>query len=526
MALAADNIMPVDKAYTALRQNGKLADMIIKEPFDLSKVAIVASDPTVARPAYVFENVIFKSGLTTGRRTINAYLRFVDCQFETIEAEGTTWLADVHFEYGHITHSADFENNEFRSDIRFHYVNFDDEAWFTHSRFSSTAEFLHCIWNYKARFSDTTFAKAAKFNFSTVRERAVFQATVFENDVSFIKFNHQDKKGDSLKADFLNVIFKGDAEFRFCKFNQVQFSKSEYISIFYKLADFRASNMSFARFDYAEFRGLANFVKAKFGDGGVSFENAGIRGPSMILDSVNCDGPMILSGPYIPNLRFRWSEIGPAVLMAKPSSDDLELLWNRELALGRSREALKLEYYKSKLADKKVWVDPKAKPVERAWAMLRWIAWGWPTGYGTRFGRILLITGICWLICAIFSLSRRDLFIAVPPVKRFKKKDQNDEGTLRRYCPVNLEHLPIGAAVPISTARQLGLAFSFTFGLMFKVGGGNVAYLEPLGSAGRHRFKSYFMVVWFLGSVLLALMAFTLAKTNPVLQKIIGEVIF
>jgi hypothetical protein len=366
-----------------------------------------------------------------------------------------------------------------------------------------------------ARFSGATFSASVRFDDSVAEERAVFQATVFEDDASFVDFRAD-------HADYLNTLFKGDAEFRYCQFDSARFSSREHLSVFYGLADFRGCRMASASFDYVETRGPVSFVKARFGAGGASFANASLAGPVTNLDGVTSEGPIDLSNAYLPNLRFRWSEIAEPVLAAAPGTAVVEELAGGLKESGRHREALAAEYDVARLSRRETWEDPAADLPERLFAGLEWLTWGWPTGYGTRLGRIVLIAALAWPVLAFPLMMRRGLIVSA--VDR-----SGDEGRTRkpraRYRPVYWWQLPPGGVSPRTPWRRCALALGFTFGLMFKLGFGDLVYVELEQGRGRHGFERYFLCVWVLGSFLMALTAFTLAKSSPVIGKIVGDVL-
>ena len=358
-------------------------------------------------------------------------------------------------------------------------------------------------------------SEAARFDDSTAKERAVFQATVFEGDVSFIDFRAD-------RVDYLNTLFKGDAEFRYCVLESARFSSREHMSVFYGLADFRGCEMESASFAFVEARGPVSFVKARFGEGGLSLANASFAGPLTNLDGLTSEGPLDLSDAYLPTLRFRWSDIDEAVLAAGPGAGVIEELSGRLERLGRNREALAMEYDLAKLTGREISQDSSRDILERAAARLEWLLWGWPTGYGTELGRIVLITVASWLLLSLPLLVRQGL-IANTFVRRSKGERKSEKSS--RYTPSYWYELPPGSCSPLALRHRLGAAWAYTFGLMFKLGAKDLSYVELEHRPGKHGFERYFLFLWIFGSVLLALMALTLSNSSPVFNKILGEVL-
>jgi len=67
----------------------------------------------------------------------------------------------------------------------------------------------------------------------------------------------------------------------------------------------------------------------------------------------------------------------------------------------------------------------------------------------------------------------------------------------------------------------MATAFRYTFALMFKLPGNRTRPIDPLGS----RYAWYLQLLWWLGPLLLALIAITLANTSPAIQAVIGKLV-
>ena len=231
---------------------------------------------------------------------------------------------------------------------------------------------------------------------------------------------------------------------------------------------------------------------------------------------------MFFYSVHLPTLRFRWSDIDEAVLAARPGAGVVEELSRRLEKLGRNREALAIEHDLARLSGREILQDGTRDIAERATELLESLIWGWPTGYGTRLGRIVLIAVISWLLLSLPLLARQGL-IAHTSARREKGERKPEKAS--RYSPSYWYELPPGSCSPLAPRRRLGAAWAYTFGLMFKLGAKDLSYVELEHRAGRHRFERYFLFLWIFGSVLLALMALTLNNSSPVFNKILGEVL-
>lgn len=162
---------------------------------------------------------------------------------------------------------------------------------------------------------------------------------------------------------------------------------------------------------------------------------------------------------------------------------------------------------------------------EKVWLIMESLLWGLPTGFGTKIGRITLISLLALAICAIPTIIKKGILVEVPYKKSVNKNTQS-RVSKKLFIPHNLDQLQTGARSPLSLSGRILISLSFVFALMFKFRLYNMVYVEHQRIAGRHAFEKYFISLWLLGSVLLALLGLTLANTSPVLKKLIGEIIF
>jgi hypothetical protein len=330
-----------------------------------------------------------------------------------------------------------------------------------------------------------------------------FDTARFAADASFIRLKATGR------ASWHNVIFSGDAEFRFCRLTQADadFGHAEQMSVFMHLADFRGCEMRSLRLDYADIRGDALLVNVRVAPGNLTFRNASLRGASNDFSGLQVAGKLDLTGARIANLQMRWSEIGPAVLRSKPGSDVLRPLYRRLEELGQDDEALQASaVLADRVMDERLaagsWADNLFLRIER-------VVWGCATGYGTRLGRIVGVALACWLLLAL-------ILVFIGSVRIGQLRTVSDKVT------------PLHQAVASDTLRKApvlalerGLQnLAYTFALMFTLPDLGLRPAEPISTAAR----SYLLFVRAVGLVLLALLALTLAKVSPVIQAVIGKI--
>jgi hypothetical protein len=203
----------------------------------------------------------------------------------------------------------------------------------------------------------------------------------------------------------------------------------------------------------------------------------------------------------------------------------LEQLWRRLEELGRGEESLKAYYYLANLRRQETLARGDVPPMDKALVWGEWVLWGLPTGYGTRFGRILIVALVSWPICALAFLLKCTA-LRVEPAEPSGSRGLPGGEPLWLHEPVYGE-LPAGRAdPPVPFFKRLRVALSFTFMLLFKIRLRGIRYFEPNRLTKSVYFRVYLFVVWMLGALYLALLGVTLATTSPALSKLIGQIAF
>ncbi|MEA3274441.1 MAG: pentapeptide repeat-containing protein [Pseudomonadota bacterium] len=543
-AVAADNGISAQEAYKRLRLTGELTSVTVADPFDFSELG----EPPDSAPqpgGYRVRRVEFAGPVRLSGTELpydvridgsnfRDEVRLQQCSLQTFAVRNSVWSRDLVVENCTFNGFSPFDGNEFQSDLKFHLVSFFRSPNFRDAVFRGRTEFLECDFGKgdppakSTSFSNAVFEGPTLFNNSRFHTKAKFQSVVFEEDASFVNTRME------ADAAFRNVHFKGDAEFRFCRIATADFGNRNNLTLFAKRADFRSCTMETALFDYVELRGETSFVNARFGLGGASFRNANLGNKRTDFDGVTSAGPIVFSNAHMPALRFYWREVREPVLDGDPDAKVLAALHARLKDQGDTEGALDASHHlaKRKFAENVGVPLPSLtqQPSEfldaigrRLVAYGEWVLWGWPTGYGTKLGRILLLALACWLIAALPVASTRRLLARVPSSPE-TDSDASKPRESRSYEPLASEERPEELRFPDAFPARLTMALKFTFRLLFKVGPKDI---RPVASASatsrRVTWKVYLASLWYLGSGLLVLIALTLANTSPMIDRLIGE---
>lgn len=541
----SENISAVD-AYNRLRMTGELVSVTVTEEFDFTALGGVSKDSkspgTLIIGDVQFKKPVrlvgsgFKGNLEIQGARFKDTVLFEDCTLKTMVLRNSQFSAPF------VAHNCEFQDinrldgNEYGSDARFHAVRFLHRASFASSIFHGRAEFLASEFGRDdplrkaTSFSNIKFEGPALFNNAIFHGAVRFQASAFEQDAGFL--NVQMKSGGS----FGNVHFKGDAEFRFSKISEADFGDRDNLTLFAGRADFRGCQFASAQFEFTEFRGETSFVNAVFGAAGATFSNASFGNALTDFSGVRLNGPLVLTDAYFPALRLYWHELGPALLAAEPDTKVLTALHERLQAVGDTGGALDASYH---LARRRFIEDVSVESLTPPEGMLaffdvagrrlvlygEWLLWGWPTGYGTKFGRIALLALACWLVSAVPVVAGGRLLARI--VITTGADSQKSNGPSRAYEPLILEDEPHEKREPkfsTSGAECLYLALGFTFRLLFKVGPSNIRYIAKDERSGSCvTWRAYFALLWYLGSGLLVLLTLTLANSSPMISRLVGE---
>ena len=182
-------------------------------------------------------------------------------------------------------------------------------------------------------FTDARFAAPARFDRSSFGAGVRFDTSRFDADASFLGLEVTGR------ASWRNVIFGGDAEFRFCRLGDADFGDMEQMSVFMHLADFRGCTMHSLRLDFVDARGDMLLVNLQVAPGDLTLRQASLRGARNDFSGLKVANRLDLDGAQILNLQMQWSEICPALLRSSPGSDVLRPLQLRLEELKKDDEA-------------------------------------------------------------------------------------------------------------------------------------------------------------------------------------------
>lgn len=519
------------EVYTALLEADEIRNVVITEPIDLTNAAVRPRVEGAERRTIVFDRVDFEHGLEAAGGEVAANLIFRDVRFQSIIAKNVKWQGRVTFEGGEIRGWALFDHNTFDTTLQFNAVTFHGGASFRGARLSGDADFLQCLFagDSTAGFSRAHFLGPSHFNDSEFQGLVKFDSAVFHGDASFVRM-HARKR-----ASFQNVMFQRDAEFRFAHIEDARFGDQSRLTVFHGFADFRGAEMGHAVFDFVDFRHTVSFVNARFGPGGASFGHANFGGPLANFDGMASKGPVVLRGAYMPTLRFHWDEIGKPVLATGEGPNTrghdaripvLEQLLRRLEDLGRSAESQKVYYHLSELRTWEALARSDIPLTDKVLVLGEWALWGFPTGYGTKLGRMLAVSLASWLIFALPFLLRRGALIRVGLSAPNGGQGLTEGLPHWSYEPVYGDELPAGAYSPMTFLERLRVAWLFSFALLFKTPLRGIRYFEFDRQTPSYGFHYYLFAVWVIGAIYMALLGLTLANTSPALNKLIGKVIF
>lgn len=540
---AGESISPQD-AYERLHRTGELSSVTVAGPFDLARLQRRPADQEpfdgyqvqgveFAGPVRLIGGELERDVRIKGS-SFEQGLRLQQCALKTFAVRESVFVGELVVENCVFKGFSPFDGNELQSNAQFHLARFLRRPSFRGTSFRGRAEFLECQFGVEdpptkaVSFANATFEGPTLFNNTGFHTRAKFQSAVFESDASFL--NTRMNGG----ATFRNVHFRGDAEFRFCRMGASDFGNRDNLTLFAGRADFRGCDIESAVFDYVEFRGETSFVNAGFGAGGASFRHANFGKAIADFSGTTSDGPLVLSNAHIPALRLYWREVREAVLAGDPDSKLLGVLHARLKESGDTDGAIDASYHLARRTLTETLALPLPPLVERPSAFLdgigrrlvaygEWVLWGWPTGYGTKLGRILLLAATCWLLAAL-PIAAATRVLARVPIQASASPDGKGGAGPRSYEPVGAQALARDPEFPGSFAARLFLALGFTFRLLFKVGPTNIRNLTSTSDSGQPSpWTRYFAALWYLGSGLLVLIALTLANTSPLIDRLLGE---
>jgi len=433
-----------------------------------------------------------------------------DSVLNEIDFHETRWSAPLTIEQTTVNSLGKFDRAQFDAPFVLYQTTFSGHASFSGTRFAAPVEITYSTFapakpplRSSVSFSDARFAAPARFDYDDFGDDAVFNTTRFEADASFLGVRVAGL------ASWRNVIFGGDAEFRFCELGEVDFGDIQYMSVFAHLADFRGCKMRSLRLDYADMRGDALLVNVQVAPGDLTLRQASLRGARNDFSGLKVAGKLDLQGAQIVNLQMRWHEIAPALTRSAPGSDVLRPLQRRLEELKQDDEAREASAVLADRAMGERLAHPDASLGERALLWTERIVWGRATGYGTRLDRIVGLALLCWLLLA--------LPLALMGSVRIGALRASADKAPPLHSPVAGDALQ----PPAKSASGRGLrSLAYAFALMFTLPDLGLRPAEPTSAA----LRGYLLFMRGVGLGLLALMALTLTKVSPIIQAVLGKI--
>ena len=498
--------MTSQAAYKQISRTGELRRMQIDGDLDVAKMRAPTGVKRIVLREVHLEGKLFSSG---GGPSVE--LQIVDqSRVRDIDLRNSHWKTALLIENSVVRDRAWFDGAQFDAAFTLHASVFNGQTIFRNTRFAAPVEITSSQFEPAApvtssvSFADARFAAPARFDRSSFKTGVRFDTTRFDADASFIGV------AAPVRASWRNVIFGGDAEFRFCRLGDADFGDAEQMSVFMHLADFRGCKMTSLRLDYADIRGDMLLVNAQIAPGDLSLVQASLRGANNDFRGLNVGGRLDLQGAQIANLQLQWYEIRPALLRSSPGSDVLRPLQSRLEELKKDDEAREVSAVLAHRLNSERLAQADMPMDDKATLWFERVFWGSATGYGTRLGRIVGVALTCWLLLALPIALARQLRL----------------GTLRSMpekCPplhqaLTSDTLDIERGSPLTRAAH---SLAYTFALMFTLPDFHLRPVEPVPG----RWHAYLLLIRGIGVCLLALIALTLAKVSPIIQAVLGKIV-
>jgi len=491
-------------AYVEIARSGELRRVQIDGNLDIAKMRPLRGVKRIVMQGVQLEGWLHS---TAGGPAVTLWID--RSALLNVDLRDTRWSAPLVIETSIIKDRAWFDGAQFDAAFTLHGSTLGGQTRFHGTRFAAPVEITWSTFGPAAglrssvNFTGARFAAPARFDHSNFTTGVRFDTSRFEVDASFLGVTAAGQ------ATWRNVIFGGDAEFRFCRLAEVDFGDAEQMSVFMHLADFRGCAMTSVRFDYADFRGDMLLVKVQVAPGDLTLKQTSLRGARNDFSGLQVAGRLDLQGAQIANLQMQWFEIAPPLLRSAPGSDVLRPLQRRLEELKQDDEAREASAVLAEQVMQERLVQPQASASDKALLWIERIVWGSATGYGTRLGRIVGLALLCWMLLALPLLLRRGVRIGS------LLGDPDKPPPLHQPVPLDALEPP-----PASAAARGLQCLAYVFALMFTVPDMHLRPAAPMSASMR----GYLLFMRGAGLGLLALMALTLTKVSPAIQAVLGKI--
>jgi len=519
LAVGADApLVTPEQAYSELESSGHLSHVRIDGGIDLARLQAPAGADRLTLRGVEILGKLHASGDGPA-----VALLIDDGTLHRIDLRGARVRGGFAIENSVVLSLARFDSAQFDGPFVLHRTVFEQKATFRRARFGSSVEIVDCSFDEPegasggVSFADTRYAGPASFNWSRFASDVSFESSRFEGDASFLGLEAPGR------ANWRNVAFARDAEFRACRLGEVDFGDERQMSVFAGLADFRGCTMRSLRLDYVDARGDVMLVNVRVDPGDLAMRNAVLRGLRSDFSGLQVAGRLEMDGAHVTAPHFRWSEVvgplrrsdacrdePPRVVGTARCSDVVRPLQRRLEFLKQDDEAREAS---AMLAEHVLRERLGRKDIpftERVTLWFERIAWGWTTGYGTQLGRIGLLALAAWLLLSAP--------IWLGPGLRIGRWTGASGDAPQRHRAVPSERLHPAPARALDRALQ---RLGFSFGLVFSTPGLMLRAAQPQPAG----VEAYLFALRSVGAVLLALLGLTLANTSPAIKAIVGSVV-
>lgn len=495
-------------AYAEIAHSGGLWKKQIDGDLDVAKMK-----PPPGAKLILLQEVQLEGRLHSSADGPAVALRIDKSRLQKVDLGGSRWSAPLEIESSMVKISTVFENAQFDAAFLLYDTTFDGLARFGGARFAAPVEITRSTFTSSptgtsyVSFTEARFAAPARFDHSKFLGAGVrFDGSRFAADASFLGVEVTGQ------ASLINVVFRGDAEFRFCRLGDADFGRANeivQISVFMQMADFRGCTMRSLHLDYADARGDMLLVNVHVAPGDLTLRHASLRGARNDFSGLQVAGRLDLEGAQIANLQLRWFEISDALRRSQPGIAVLGPLQRRLEELKHDEEAREVSaMVAERVIDKRL--APPDMSVDKALAWVERIVWGSATGYGTRLGRIVGVALSCWVVLA--------LPVALVRGVRIGRLLAATDKASPLYHPVAADALQ----PPPASATARGLQkLAYAFALMFTLPDLRLRPAEPMSAA----WLGYLLFMRGAGLGLLVLMALTLANVSPAIQAVLGKIV-
>ncbi len=469
---------------------------------------------------------------------------------------------------------ANFSDTTFSGEADFSGAAFSGEPFFKSAKFSVGVYFKSVTFSGGANFSSTTFSGEANFFDTTFNNLAYFKDSIFLNSLNLVKagfHGYADFRGSKIRkldfnnnksprvfpsrldfrgaviteAHFQDLVFEKDVDFSDVAIGQLvkespskaeEASKKEPQG---KVDKGEETTTSFSTvFRFVTFESDAFFLRTKF-LGPMAFEKVNFKKEANFREAAFKKAKKFsLSYLNFKDLWIRWAQFPPIESWIKKDENMIKSFSDKEIEETETRKEEGIEnlskvfkrleenfrarnllsdansaYYhreNAELEEKKTEKIPWWKKLFR----MLWQAWGIISGYGTKIERIAVCALVLNLLFTLLYWIGANLERHAPP------KPERDFTFKLRFRDFTRDYL---ADPGESTPWKLTTALRFSSVILFKIGPRDTTISGKMFWILNA--KIFVWLEWWLGVLLMAALAYTLANTVPVIHWLISGIL-